>query len=85
MEILVALLLGFVLGYFFSVWVLCAVTVIAVVVCTYLWITCKEMATLIAMICTGFSGFALVAMWTTYFFTTNHTFVGDFVKEYIVR
>ena len=78
-------LVGFVLGYFFTVPILVGLTVIAFVVGVYLYITCKEMASIIFLIYAYATCIAVTAMWVTYYLTTKHTYIGDMLRHYVIR
>lgn len=77
--------IGYLLGAFLTLHTLVAITVICVVVTVWMAVTLQEMASLLTL---GFGVCAIIvnlAMWVTYYFTTNQSWVGEFFLRNVLR
>ncbi len=79
--LLCMLLLGFVAGYFFTTGVVIALTIIAISIAVYLFIVCKEMAAMIAMIYTSFMVVGVIVMWVTHLLASDQPWLDNFLKH----
>jgi len=79
------ILSGFVLGYFFQTGVLIILSVIIIII-AILWLSkAQEIETLLAMGFAACGGVSILAMWVTWYFVNDKTFVQDFFKHYILK
>lgn len=80
-------LLGFVLGYFFALPILIVVTAVWVAINAYLFWDLRngELAGLIPWIVAIYGGVGAVVMWVTYYQVSGQTFVGDFIRAFVIR
>lgn len=88
MELLVGLgliMLGFLLGYFFKTAVLLIISVIFIGIGVVFLKKSREIETLIAMIFMACVVISSLAMWITWYFVNDKTFVRDFLNQYIFR
>jgi hypothetical protein len=85
LTLIAMILSGFVAGYFLATPVLIVITAVAIVVGIGLWVTSEELAILYALAYVACAIIALTCMWTTHYSVTQQTWIGDFVKHYVLR
>ena len=83
----VPILVGFVAGYFLSLYALIAITVLCIVYGTCLVWSLRG-GGLASMVGDIFIGIAIIgnsSMWITYYFSAHQTFIGSFLHTYVLR
>jgi hypothetical protein len=88
MQILViggAILLGFVLGYFLQTGVLILLSVIIIMLAVLWLLKVQEIEIVLAIIFSYVGGISIVAMWVTWYFINDKTFIQDFFRYYVLR
>lgn len=83
--IIISVGLGFVLGDFCTLPILWATSSVFVLIGAAWWITAQELEKLLSLAYGFFAAICLVTMWTTYYVTTNQTFIQDLFKNHIFR
>ncbi len=81
----ILILIGFVAGYFFKVYVLIALSALCVIVAIWCIATMREIEKLFTVIFIVGAVIANVAMWVTYYNVTTQTFLGDLMHIYVLR
>lgn len=76
---------GVVAGSSLTFQALISITIISTVVVVYLLVTMKEIAGLIAVAVLVVAVIVNMAMWVAYYMSTNQTWLGGLLHEYILR
>lgn len=86
MLYVISILVGLILGKFFTLWVLVALTVVAVTlgICLTIDLRRKELAFLIALLYWQFFAITVISMWLTYYITTGQNWLSQ-LASHILR
>lgn len=79
------ILLGFVFGYFFATPALIVITVLCVIIGAGLIWAMEELASLIAYAFVISAVIGNVVMWVTHYIVTQQSWVGEFLRGYVLR
>lgn len=87
MEWLIAILLGFIVGKYFSLIFLFVVSGISVIVSLAMIFSRENqgLGSLIVMGMVSLTALMNAVMWTTYYITTHQTWIGHFLHKFILR
>lgn len=85
MYYFVSALIGFCLGYFFSLKILLILTVGALGYSIYLFATLKEMGMLVAYAYTSMLIITGTCMWITYYVATKQSWIQNFIHTHLFR
>ena len=81
----VPVVFGIACGYFLTDMVLLVLSVVYLLAVSSMFITAREIEILFAFVFLISGGIAVVSAWITHYFATGHTFVGDFLRAYVLR
>lgn len=82
---IIAVLAGIVIGKLFVLPILVTITVACIVICVYFAITKEEIEGLITVIFAYIALIVNIAMWATYYLTTNQNWLETFFDAYVFR
>lgn len=85
LPIFTTAIIGFVLGFFFSHWVLGLVTLVSLIIVVWFWLTWEGMEKVLALYASVLVGIFNAIMWATYYMTTKQSWLEEFIHNYILK